>query len=407
MHQGFGRQAVRGMLGGLTITVVVAAVVGAGCVRATEGDDDNTHASVMTSEVNQAPGGNGVYVVMTRPPTVPQHFVATPNGWFDPACVIEIGEREKVLADGRVARMDGSISREARPCASPRYDVQGRVIAERVAQNATGAGREVPASTPTTNGWVEYVDSTALGALSYVHTQWNVPPAPASNNGQVVYFFPGLENTAIGDIILQPVLGWNQAFGPTGWSIASWNCCATGTTWHSSYLAAVAGTTVSGDMTGTNCSSSGVCTNWTIISSNPDGSGVSLQTTVTEAMNWLFGNVLEAYSIDSCNQLPASAPVTASAFSFRTAPNGTSAATPTWVQHTTSQTPSCSYGVSSTASTASLSWAAASQVCTPGDDRLCCPFSGGCGCQGDQICNASGTAWGSCTGATPRGSLCP
>ncbi|HEU4727430.1 MAG TPA: hypothetical protein VFT22_06070 [Kofleriaceae bacterium] len=358
--------------------------------------------STAAREVDQAPGGAGVYVVMTRPPTVPPYFVATPNGWFDPACVVEVGAHERVLADGSVARMDGSISRPAQPCTSPRYDVQGRIIPDR---SASEAGHD--ASTPTTNGWVEYLDSTALGALSYVHAQWNVPAAPSSNTGQVVYFFPGLENASIGDIILQPVLGWNQAYGPAGWSLASWNCCASGTTWHSSYLAASPGTTVSGDMTGTNCAANGVCTNWTILSTNPDGSGVSLQTTVTEAMNWVFGNVLEAYSIDTCSELPASSPVTASAFSFRTAPNGTAVATPTWDQHTLAQSPSCSYSVSATASTASVGWVAASQVCTPGDIRDCCPFSGGCGCIGEQTCNASGTGWGSCLGATRVGTQCP
>jgi hypothetical protein len=45
-------------------------------------------------------------------------------------------------------------------------------------------------------------------------------------------------------------------------------------------------------------------------------------------------------------------------------------------------------------------------VCTPGDDRLCCPFTQGCSCLGDQICNANGQ-WGACFGAGRRGQPCP
>ncbi len=47
------------------------------------------------------------------------------------------------------------------------------------------------------------------------------------------------------------------------------------------------------------------------------------------------------------------------------------------------------------------------QICTPGDVRGCCAFSGGCGCIGEQTCNSSGTAWGSCFGSTRSGTQCP
>src|SRR5262245_49688148 len=44
--------------------------------------------------------------------------------------------------------------------------------------------------------------------------------------------------------------------------------------------------------------------------------------------------------------------------------------------------------------------------CTPGDVRSCCPFSNGCGCVGDQSCDATGT-WGTCRGARPHPKGCP
>ncbi len=63
-----------------------------------------------------------------------------------------------------------------------------------------------------------------LMTIEEVYSQWTVPPAPASNDGQTLYFFNGLED--INDVvsIIQPVLGWNGN-GLSNWSIAAWNCC--------------------------------------------------------------------------------------------------------------------------------------------------------------------------------------
>jgi hypothetical protein len=347
---------------------------------------------------------SGLYVVMTRPPNVPATFVATPNGWFDPDCVVAVAPGERVTIEGHVARENGSIRREARQCKSPRYDVEGRVVAE-----TNVHGGEAPA-VPTTNGWVEYANSTALGAMSYVHAQWTVPAAPTSNTGQVIYFFPGTENASSGTSIMQPVLGYNHAYGPAGvWSMASWNCCVTGTTWYSTpFISAVAGTTVSGDMQGTGCNvATGVCPNWSIVSRNSAGTTTTLATTTTQAQNWLFGHVLEAYGIDTCSELPASSPSVASGFVLRNAA-GTTVSPPAWTNSLLGVTPSCSYAISHTATTATLAWSnGGTMVCTPGDDRSCCPFPNGCSCNGDQICNAAGTGWGACMGAGQAGHPCP
>ena len=289
-----------------------------------------------------------MYLVVTRPPAVPQHFVATPNGWFDPACVIEVGEGDRVLADGRTAHRDGSIARDALPCASPRYDLRGQIVGD---PGATAASLESLEPAQQAN-WIETVDSTSLGALSYVHAQWTVPAAPATDSGQLIYFFPGLENRPA-TFILQPVLGWNQNEGPPGWSLASWNCCLDGTTHHSGYLTAVPGTTVAGDMTGTNCSPSGVCTDWTIVSRSALAT-VSLQATVNVKMDYLAGAVLEHYQLNTCDQLPASPSTTFSDFRFRLA-NGAAVAPPAWTLKT-GGTPACDYRASTTASTATLAW---------------------------------------------------
>jgi len=374
---------------GLFGSVLIAS---AGCA----GEQDQEPVTVAPAPSSTG----GLYVVMTRPPNVPAHFVATPNGWFDPDCVVAIAPDEHVTREGHVARRDGSIRRAAQQCKSPRFDVEGREIVE------SSEARTVP----TTNGWVEYASSTALGAMSYVHSQWTVPALPTANSGQVIYFFPGTENASSVTSIMQPVLGYNHSGGPSGvWSMASWNCCVTGTTWHSTpYISATPGTTVSGDMQGTGCNAStGVCPNWTIVSRNSAGSTTTLSTTTTQAQNWLFGHVLEAYNIATCSNLPASSPSVASGFALRNAA-GTTVSPPAWTNSLLSVSPSCSYSVSHTATTATLAWSNnGTQVCTPGADRSCCPFANGCSCLGDQTCNAAGTGWGACEGAGQAGHPCP
>jgi hypothetical protein len=339
-----------------------------------------------------APGG--IYVVMTRPPTVPAHYVPTPNGWFDPACVHRLDEQDRVLADGRIARLDGSV-RAASACTSPRYDVEGHVV------EGSRAGVAALTGKPATSGWIEYADSVALGPVSYFHAQWTVPPAPAVTDA-TIYFFPGLENrSSLNTPILQPVLGWNQYGGPAGWSLMSWDCCTQGT-YYSAPIAAVAGASVSGDLTGSSCNASGVCASWQIVSHNlSTGKSTTLTATPGLAMDFVFSGVLETYGVSQCTQLPGHG-VTFSGFAIAAA-SGTPLGIPTWSTHAFSASPSCGYGATSTGS--SVTMAVAGTECTPNDDQQCCPFAGGCSCDGDQVCKANGH-WGLCQGATPKGTAC-
>ena len=60
--------------------------------------------------------------------------------------------------------------------------------------------------------------------ISYFSTKWIVPPAPATDNGQLVYLFNGIQQTSSGPFILQPVLQWgvSPAGGGSYWSITNW-----------------------------------------------------------------------------------------------------------------------------------------------------------------------------------------
>jgi hypothetical protein len=294
------------------------------------------------------------YVVMKRPPGVPEDFVATPNGWFDPACVIEVKPGEREAADGSVLRRDGSVRRAASRCRSPRFDAQGHVVMDDGGAARRDARRDVPA----VNGWVEFAESSALGAMSSVRASWTVPAAPP-DTGQVIYLFPGLQD-APSTRILQPVLGFNQAHAARGsWTLESWNCCVAGTTTHSSAIPATPGTTVEGEILGKSCNpATGVCPGWSIVTRNAEGASVTLDTTVSTPMEWLVGHALEAYGIETCDELPPGGSSVASDFKLRDVRRFSRPA-PAWGHHSRSTPPSCGWSVAHTSTTATLSWTSA------------------------------------------------
>jgi hypothetical protein len=325
----------------------------AGCGIDDAGEENGNKVEIgseaPTGLVPAAPSpSGGRYVVMQRPPSVPAHFVATPNGWFDPACVIELAADEHEAKDGSIVGADGAVHRAAKHCTSPRYDARGKIVAP---------AEKGSASNPVINNtWIERLESSSLGAMSFVHAQWTVPAAPVHDTGQVLYFFPGLQDLP-STRILQPVLGWHQGGGgPGAWTLESWNCCVDGTTTHSGSIPAVAGSTVSGDMQGTNCNTlTGVCTNWSIVSRNAAGASVTLNTTVSTAMSWIAGHAFEVYGIDTCDELPPNGSSVISGFVFRDV-FGINRATPQWRDVVDDETPACLFGASHTASTGTLTW---------------------------------------------------
>ncbi len=238
------------------------------------------------------------------PPDVPRDYVVTPNGFFHPSCVQRIEPDETLRADGVVARADGSV-RQVAQCAYPHYAADGaRLIGDEVPQPTLHA----PANPPDINGWVAYASYTLprANASVYIAANMSVPTAPTVHSGQVVYFFPGLEDIEHVQTIVQPVLGWN-AFNDNGWTIASWNCCMNGQTWHSPPVAVDSGVTLEGRVSGSNCVGS-QCADWTILTRDPvNDHDTTLDTSgYGQVFDWVFGAVLEAYGITQCGELPQS-----------------------------------------------------------------------------------------------------
>jgi hypothetical protein len=63
------------------------------------------------------------------------------------------------------------------------------------------------------SGWITYASWTNnTGApISLFSTSWIVPPAPATQSGQTIFLFSGIQNSGF---IYQPVLQW----GSSAWS---------------------------------------------------------------------------------------------------------------------------------------------------------------------------------------------
>jgi len=230
-----------------------------------------------------------------RPSEVPDNYVITPNGYFHPSCVRELKKGETLLADRHaIQHVDGSI--EIVPaCQYPHYTAHGEII--------TGA------EPPTVSGWVEYASTTTSASFGELAANWVVPPAPASNDSQIVYFFPGMEDTNDIISILQPVLqyGANGSFGGNYWVIASWNCCVSGTTYHSSPINVNPGDLLLGTIRST-CSPGVLsCATWNITTEDETlGKSTTLNNSSADGQtfNWAFAGALEVYYVVQCSDYP-------------------------------------------------------------------------------------------------------
>ena len=119
------------------------------------------------------------------------------------------------------------------------------------------------------HAWIEYASIHDAVDYEQIYSEWEVPPNPTTNDGQVVFLFNGLED--INDVvtIIQPVLGWNNDYAGA-WSIAAWNCCFSGDTWEGPPAPANPGDHLEGYVF-SNCSKgSKTCGSWDIVGSGPD-----------------------------------------------------------------------------------------------------------------------------------------
>jgi len=282
-----------------------------------------------------------------RPQGVPDNFVVTPNGYFDPSCVQVVREDEQLHQDGSIRRADGSLRKPAL-CSQSHFALDGTRI------EPNGRVTFPAAPKPTINGWVidtNYVSGTPIGRIV---ASWKVPSNPSSSGSQVIYFFPGLEQLPNVQSILQPVLGWN-GYNDHAWTMASWNCCVSGTTYHSSPINVSVGDSITGD-TYSNCSPGVSCSTWKIVSKDvTKGTSTTLTTNPYASLTWVFGGVLEAYGVSSCSQYPSNGSIAFSNIKVYDL-NQVQVASPPWTKDypVGSTSPQCNYGITATASSTNL-----------------------------------------------------
>lgn len=277
------------------------------------------------------------------PARVPRDYVVTPNGFFHPSCVQRVDADETVRGDGSIVRSDGSTRRPAM-CAYPHFAADGTELQPDSAPLPPGASNP-----PEIDGWVAYASYTVPleNAATLLAANMSVPTAPSVPAGQVVYFFPGLEDGHHVVTILQPVLGWN-AFNDSGWTVASWNCCMNGQTWHSAPVHVESGDTLFGLITSSNCSGS-LCTDWSVLTRDLDSNhDTTLNTSgFGQTFNWIFGAVLESYGITECGNLPESSTEEFSRIGVHTltSPLSSTAQLPAWDLTIVPSDPDCTYTV--------------------------------------------------------------
>src|SRR5579871_2495829 len=321
----------------LTMALAMAA---AGCGQET---DDAATGEVIAST---APRGDRN---TPRPAGVPDDYVVTPHGWRHRSCVIEVGGDETV-GPHHVQGGDGH-RRAFAPCQHPAFD-------------RSGAPLGPPTHDPQVNGWVASFNSTSQGAITSLGADWIVPPTPSSAQNQTLFFFPGVEPAATGDVILQPVLAWN-GFGDHAWTIASWACCKDGNVFNSAPVSVASGHKLTGTLAGASCSG-GVCANWTITTKD-DNTAQSTAFATTgdgEQMSWVFGGAMEIYGVDTCTEYPGSTSMTVSNIQVRNSAG--SLVLPAWSFWSAagSVTPNCNpqfgslqvTGPNGTLSSAKLTW---------------------------------------------------
>jgi len=281
-----------------------------------------------------------------RPAVVPKGYVITPFGYFHPSCVRGVASGDTLLADGRVQHADGSVEAEAASCGYPHYTARGEIVRPKIVNPKI----LTPKSNPPiiSHSWIESgnaVNTTSsFGGLT---AKWIVPPAPVTYHDQTVYMFPGMEDYATDESIIQPVLGWNSDFS-SAWGIASWNCCIQGVTWESSPVAVSSGDSIYGKIKMTCRRGTVSCPTWNITTEDrTTRQSTTLGDTPSEGQTftWAQGGALEVYEIVQCSDYPPNNSIVFSRLALYDY-NFNRYANPGWVffDYYPGLTPQCSYG---------------------------------------------------------------
>jgi hypothetical protein len=254
-------------------------------------------SSVLCCALTTAAQAQAQAQTTAGPNIIPPGFVITPFGYFHPSCVVHLAEGDELRPDQQLIRHANGATGRMPACIYPHYRADG----EKVMTDERGVK-----DPNIVHSWIVYESVTTTSSYGGLHALWSVPPTPPSNDGQILYFFPGLEDTPDVVTILQPVLGWNADY-PSEWGIASWNCCEKGTTYEATPQHASPGDTILGYMFDTCPAGTVTCSSWDVYTldlQNGKSSELVKTSNFKQTFNWAFGGVLEIYNVKQCSDYP-------------------------------------------------------------------------------------------------------
>jgi hypothetical protein len=153
------------------------------------------------------------------------------------------------------------------------------------------------------SGWIAdafWTNDTGNPVTSFT-TIWRVPPPPATNSGQTIFLFNGIDPANPSMAILQPVLQWgpSHAGGGAFWSVASWYVLGNGQAFFTTPVPVNPGDVLVGVMTLTG-QSSGLFSYQSEFQGIP---GTQLPVQNVAELVWC-NETLEAYNINACSDYP-------------------------------------------------------------------------------------------------------
>ncbi len=304
-----------------------------------------------------------------RPATVPAGYLVTPFGYFHPTCVKHLSRGDVLLKDQHaVQHVDGSFD-SIPVCDYPRYNAKGEDVSNTHSLATDSQGR-----LPTISGdnWIEDESISTGTSFGELVANWSVPPAPTSNDGQTLFFFPAMNDTNTeydtnNGSIIQPVLGWNGDY-TNAWSIASWNCCITGITSESSPVSVNAGDTILGTIQSTCSAGTLSCSSWNITTKDVTSGGTTtlLQSSSNgQTFNQAYAGTLEVYNITQCSDYPPNGALEFSNVALYDN-DFNLISSPSWIfdNYYSSLTPQCAYGGQATAQQVALEYGVPAPVMT-------------------------------------------
>jgi hypothetical protein len=259
-----------------------------------------------------------------RPASVPAGYLVTPMGYFHPSCVQEVANGSVIRPDELAIRHpDGSFS-AMHICAYSHFTADGTEVPLNASDDtATAKGATVPLGPSKDakvqpppfigHSWIEAIFARTGSSYGAISTQFKVPPAPASFDGQTIYLFPGLQDWGNVKTILQPVLGWNSDFH-NAWGIASWNCCVKGTLFKSPGERTASGHVIYGVIFDQCVAGTLQCGKWTINTRDLTSGAFSKlfnESNFGQIFNWGFANVVEVYNVARCSDYPSNGKIVA------------------------------------------------------------------------------------------------